>query len=71
MRPRSSLHSRTRQPFHEFRIEQRVGKEVRMSTLSAQIVKIEEGVAETPGRAALLRKSCVSEFQSGVVPCGF
>jgi len=33
--------------FHEFRIEQRVGKEIRVSTLSAQIVKIEEGPAET------------------------
>ena len=32
--------------FHEFRIEQRVGKETRTSTLSAQIVKVEEG-AET------------------------
>jgi hypothetical protein len=29
--------------FHEFRIEQRVGKEIRTSTLSAQIIKIEEG----------------------------
>ena len=29
--------------FHEFRIEQRVGKETRSSTLNAQIVKIEEG----------------------------
>jgi hypothetical protein len=27
----------------EFRIEQRVGKEIRTSTLSAQIVNIEEG----------------------------
>ena len=33
--------------FHEFRIEQRVGKETRASTLSAQIVKIQEGPAET------------------------
>jgi hypothetical protein len=33
--------------FHEFRIEQRVGKEIRTSTLSAQIVKIEEGPAES------------------------
>jgi hypothetical protein len=33
--------------FHEFRIEQRVGKEIRTSTLSAQIVKIEEGPDET------------------------
>jgi hypothetical protein len=33
--------------FHEFRIEQRVGKQIRTSTLSAQIVKIEEGPAET------------------------
>ena len=33
--------------FHEFRIEQRVGKEIRSSTLIAQIVKIEEGPAET------------------------
>ena len=29
--------------YHEFRIEQRVGKEIRTSTLSAQIVKIEKG----------------------------
>jgi hypothetical protein len=33
--------------FHEFRIEQRVGKEIRTSILSAQIVKIEEGPADT------------------------
>jgi hypothetical protein len=33
--------------FHEFRIEQRVGKEIRTSTLSAQIIKIEDGPAET------------------------
>lgn len=33
--------------FHEFLIEQRVGKEIRTSTLSAQIVKVEEGPAET------------------------
>jgi len=33
--------------FHEFRIEQRVGKQIRPSTLNAQIVKIEEGPAET------------------------
>ena len=33
--------------FHDFMIEQRVGKEIRTSTLSAQIVKIEEGPAET------------------------
>jgi hypothetical protein len=33
--------------FHEFVIEQRVGKETRISRLNAQIVKIEEGVAET------------------------
>lgn len=33
--------------FHEFRIEQRVGKETRISRLNAQIVKIEEGPAET------------------------
>lgn len=32
--------------FHEFRIEQRVGKQVRTSTLMAQIVKIEEGPTE-------------------------
>ena len=32
--------------FHDFMIEQRVGKEVRTSTLSAQIVKVEEGPAE-------------------------
>lgn len=31
--------------FHEFRIEQRGGKEIRSSTLSAQIVKIEEAAA--------------------------
>jgi hypothetical protein len=37
--------------FHEFRIEQRVGKETRSSTLSAQIVKIEEG----PETRVLLR----------------
>jgi hypothetical protein len=30
--------------FHELRIEQRVGKQTRTSTLSAQIVKIEEGL---------------------------
>jgi hypothetical protein len=33
--------------FHEFLIEQRVGKRTRTSTLSAQIVKILEGPAET------------------------
>jgi hypothetical protein len=33
--------------FHEFRIDQRVGKEIRTSSLNAQIVKIEEGPAET------------------------
>jgi hypothetical protein len=33
--------------FHEFLIEQRVGKQTRTSTLSAQIVKIEEDPAET------------------------
>jgi hypothetical protein len=33
--------------FHEFLIEQRVGKQIRTSTLSAQIVKIEEGSAES------------------------
>lgn len=33
--------------FHEFLIEQRVGKEIRTSTLSAQIAKIEEGPAES------------------------
>ena len=33
--------------FHEFLIEQRVGKLTRWSKLSAQIVKIEEGSAET------------------------
>lgn len=32
--------------FHNFRIEQRIGKKVRSSTLRAQIVKIEEGTAE-------------------------
>jgi hypothetical protein len=33
--------------FHEFLIEQRVGKEIRTSTLSAQFITIEEGSAET------------------------
>jgi hypothetical protein len=33
--------------FHEFLIERRVGKEIRTSSLSAQIVKVEEGPAET------------------------
>ena len=33
--------------FHDFIIEQRVGKEIRTSTLSARIVKIEEGAVET------------------------
>jgi len=33
--------------FHEFVIEQRVGKETRISRLNAQIVEIEEGVAAT------------------------
>jgi hypothetical protein len=33
--------------FHEFLIEQRVGKEIRSSSLSAQIVKIDEGPSET------------------------
>ena len=33
--------------FHGFLIEQRVGKQIRTSTLMAQIVKIEEGPAET------------------------
>jgi hypothetical protein len=33
--------------FHDFRIEQRVGKEIRSSKLSAQIAKIEEGPTET------------------------
>jgi hypothetical protein len=33
--------------FHEFLIEQRVGKYTRTSKLTAQIVKIEEGAAET------------------------
>jgi hypothetical protein len=33
--------------FHDFIIEQRVGKQIRTSTLSAQIVTIEEGPAET------------------------
>ena len=28
--------------FHDFMIEQRVGKEIRTSTLSAQIVKVED-----------------------------
>jgi hypothetical protein len=31
--------------FHAFQIEQRVGKEIRTSTLEAQIVEIEEGKA--------------------------
>ncbi|PYU30357.1 MAG: hypothetical protein DMG31_14080 [Acidobacteria bacterium] len=33
--------------FHGFLIEQRVGRETRSSTLMAQIVKIEEGPADT------------------------
>jgi hypothetical protein len=33
--------------FHEFLIEQRVGKKIRPSTLIAQIVKIEEAPTET------------------------
>jgi hypothetical protein len=33
--------------FHEFLIAQRLGKKTRTSTLSAQIIKIEEGPAET------------------------
>jgi hypothetical protein len=33
--------------FHEFRIEHRLGKEIRASTLCAQILKVEEGPAET------------------------
>lgn len=33
--------------FHEFQIEQRVRKEIRISRLVAQILKIEEGPAET------------------------
>jgi hypothetical protein len=33
--------------FHDFMIEQRVGKEIRTSTLSAQIVKVEEGAQES------------------------
>jgi hypothetical protein len=33
--------------FHDFVIEQRVGKEIRTSTLSVQIVKVEEGPTET------------------------
>jgi hypothetical protein len=33
--------------FHEFQIEQRIGKEIRTSTLMAQIVKIEESPNET------------------------
>jgi hypothetical protein len=33
--------------FHAFQIEQRVGNETRISRLNAQIVKIEEGAAET------------------------
>ena len=39
--------------YREFRIEQRVGKEIRVSTLVAQIVKIEEG-PETRGSNRLL-----------------
>jgi len=35
--------------FHEFLIEQRVGKETRRSTLAAQIIEIEEGPAESRG----------------------
>jgi hypothetical protein len=30
--------------FHDFRIEQRIGRKIRTSSLSAQIVKIEEGM---------------------------
>ena len=33
--------------FHEFLIEQRVGKKTRSSRLGAQIIKIEEGPVET------------------------
>lgn len=33
--------------YHEFCIEQRVGKETRVLTMMAQIVKIEQGPAET------------------------
>jgi hypothetical protein len=33
--------------FHQFQIEQRVGKETRVSTMNAQIVRIEEGATET------------------------
>jgi hypothetical protein len=33
--------------FYDFVIEQRVGKEIRTSTLSAQIVQIEEGAQES------------------------
>lgn len=33
--------------FHQFQIEQRVGKETRVSTMNAQIVRIEEGPSET------------------------
>ena len=33
--------------FHEFLVEQRVGREIRSSTQSAQIIKIEEGPAES------------------------
>ena len=33
--------------FYESRIEQRIGKEMLTSTLSAQIVKVDEGPAET------------------------
>ena len=33
--------------FHDFQIEQRVGKQIRSSTLSAKIAKIEEGPTES------------------------
>jgi len=33
--------------FHEFLIEQRIGKELRASTLAAQIIEIKEGAFET------------------------
>jgi hypothetical protein len=33
--------------FHDFRIEQRIGKETRVSTMKAQIVKIKKGPDES------------------------
>jgi hypothetical protein len=45
--------------FHQFQIEQRVGKQIRTSSLSAQIVKVEEGPAET---RVLIRPDASYEF---------